>query len=722
MNLFATPTNLPRPKAQVAVSNEDKLNSSILTSARNKAKTLCAAYKDGRLASWEAVLQAVGLEPSGRMMPPFNYDTLTGFLTSWVAAEPERQRLANIKLLEAQALRQKRSYDALDIKLPNGLAFKAQQLKCISALIDVLYKQDLKGALIPLGTGKGKSWIAAGLALWLQRNHPKDYNTFMGLFPTVLIVTKKSVAMDFKQTLKMLGLENVTMAVDVWSYNELMSRKNRNFFKEETITRFGSETKVIRFTLPEAMAPKLIILDEVQEIKKEKSKRTKYLDAFLQFPSIKWVSTSATPAVTILDTMFMSLSMGLDFHGQPLDRENFSSFARALTLGADIAKSNAAALTRWSAYIGDRYIKPPNDPRTTVVTNRVKLFRITDPAALKMVNGAMDNYREAIARQGRTIDPRGEVMVSFMIMARAVELATVDTWVADSISAHRDGQAPVVALRFIESLKDYVMKLTESSYFKELGYTAKNISLIWGGSAEIKQEDLLSTARAGEITKLISAWVLNGETTGMPKAEDIGIDPKEYRQFKKGIKYTSERLFREMSKEAFSARNDKLRAMHLHNQNQKERYNSVQDFLNGVTEFCCYTLSSGGTGISIDHRFKHTRPRRVMSTLTYWAEEFSQALGRCDRLTTLSDTLQEIYVPQDTLISDHMAPKLAQKLKGVNAIGSSNVDLAAELERAIKKGEAGRKLTTEEVQGTKVEGEMEEVEDEDDDEDDDEKE
>jgi hypothetical protein len=714
MNLFQTPTNLPKPRAVPVVSNEDRLTASILTGARSKAKALCTAYKQGELKGWTEVFQRVGIEPSGKMLPPFNYDTLTGFLSSWVAGEPERQRLAGIKLLEEQAKRQRRSYDAIDIPLPNELKFKPQQLKSISALIDVLYRQDLRGALIPLGTGKGKSWIAAGLALWLQRNKPEEYNSFMGLFPTVLIVTKKSVVMEFKQTLKNLGLSNIGMAVDVWSYNDLMSRKNKNFFREEIVMRFEQETKVMRFTLPKEAAPRLIILDEVQELKKEKSKRTKYLEAFLEFPFIKWVSTSATPAVTIQDTLFMSRSMGLDFGGQPLTRDKFPEFARTLTLGADPTKPNVAALTRWSAYLGDRFIKPPNDPRTTVVTNRVKLFKIVDPVALKMVNSAMDNYREAIARQGRVIDPRGEIMVSFMIMARAVELATVDTWVEDSIAAHKQGLAPVLALRFIESLKDYVMKLCESSYFKELGYTSKNISLIWGGSAEIKQEDLLTPERAGEITKLVSQWVLSGETKGMPKAEDLGIEPKEYRAFKKGIKYTSERLFREMSKEAFSARNDKLRAMHLHNQNAKERYASVQAFLNGSTEFCCYTLSSGGTGISLDHRFTYTRPRLVMSTLTYWSEEFSQALGRCDRLTTLSDTLQEIYIPQDTLISDHMAPKLAQKLKSINAIGSSNVDLAAELEVALKKKEAGRKLTEEEAKGIVAVGDIEETEDEDD--------
>jgi hypothetical protein len=170
-----------------------------------------------------------------------------------------------------------------------------------------------------------------------------------------------------------------------------------------------------------------------------------------------------------------------------------------------------------------------------------------------------------------------------------------------------------------------------------------------------------------------------------------------------------------MTKDAFAQRNEKLREMKLHNQNQKERHENVQDFLNGATEFCIYTLSSGGTGISLDHRFQHTRPRHLLSTLCYFAEEFAQALGRCVRITTLTDTIQEIYVPEGTLLSDHMAPKLARKLKSIDAIGSSNVDLAGELENAIRRKQKVEKLTAEDLMPAESSGVIE-VDEEDDDE------
>jgi hypothetical protein len=414
--------------------------------------------------------------------------------------------------------------------------------------------------------------------------------------------------------------------------------------------------------------------------------------------------------------MFMTLAMGVTYGARHVSRETFPEFARTLTLGADPRQANAAALERWGAAIGDRFVKPPGDPQKVKALNKVKLFEITDEANKNMLKNAMKNYLEALERTGRSIDPQGQVMVAFMVMARAAELATVDTWVADAIHAHQNGYAPVIAIRFVETLKELVMKLCESEYFKSKNLTKQKISLIWGGNREIKPEELLPETRAAEIAAKMGMWILdNPDEARKPKADDIGITKEEFRSFHKGIKYTSERIFREMTKDAFAARNEKLREMKLHNQNQKERHENVQDFLNGATEFCIYTLSSGGTGISLDHRYAHTRPRDVMSTMTYWAEEFAQALGRCVRITTLTDTRQSIYVPEGTILSDHMAPKLARKLKSVDAIGSSNVDLAGELEKALRDKATVIKLTAEDLAASESSGVVE-VEEEDDDE------
>jgi hypothetical protein len=708
------------PKARRELSPAEKLEATALTSARAAGTKLLNAFKYGTVSTWEHVQRELGIEiPEAARARAINLEILSQVVEYWIRNAPDRARKEQVRIAEERDARERRTYSTIDIPLPGGMEFKPQQKKAIAALLDVLFNQNLDGALVPLGTGKGKSWIAAGLALWLQKHKPSEFMNFMAIFPPILIITKRSVVLEFRDTCKRLGLKDIGMAVDVMSYNELMSKKNAAFFRKDTVEVFGQKSNIIRFGLPNECAPRAIIVDECQELKKEKAKRTKYLASFIDIPGIKWVFTSATPAVTLQDTMFMTLAMKIEYGGRVVNRELFPEFARALNEGSKIplTKPNSAALERWSAAIGDRFIRPPNDPQKVKALNRVKLFEITDPTNWSMVVNAMSNYTKALEATGRSVDPQGQVMVAFMVMARAAELATVDQWVADAIELHKQGYAPVLAIRFTETLKEYVLKLSESAYFKSLGYTRSKISLIWGGQKEIREEDLLPTQRASEVGGMIGKWILdNPDATRRPTADELGIDPAELRAFNKGVKYTSERLFREMTKDAFAQRNIKLRELKLHNQSQEERHENVKAFIEGGTEFCVYTLSSGGTGISLDHRYVHCRPRWVMSTMTYWAEEFAQALGRCVRVSTITDTVQEIYIPMHTLLSDHMAPKLASKLKSIDAIGSSNIDLASELERAVRKREAGRKLTEDELKGSESTGIIEVEEDDDDEE------
>lgn len=699
------------------MSASDKLGLSAQTAARTKATTILNDYKSGKKKpTWQELEALIGQTFTAEVKAKtLDYLKLNDILDVWVRKAPERAAAEQQRLKDEIAAAAKRTYQSIDLPLPDGLSFRPQQLKSINALVDVHYNDNETMSLVPLGTGKGKSWIAAGLALWLQRQKPQEFVDAFSLFPKILIITKRSVVLGFQQTLRDLKLQDIGGSVAVWSYQELSSKANKAFFKEDTELVADQPTKVMRFALSAADAPRVIIVDECQVIKKDKIKCAKYLAAFLRFPNIKWIFTSATPAVTLQDTKFMTLAARLKHDGQVVDKENFAYFIRSLAPNGKTNIANAAALERWAAVLGKRYIKPPNDPKKVRAINRVKLFEITDPTNRSMVEHAMDNYLKSVEATGRSVDPRGQVMVAFMVMARAAELATVDTWVEDAIALHKQGYAPVLAIRFTETLKEFVLKLSESEYFQSLGYTRDKISLIWGGAAEIKEEDLLPPDRVKFIGEQWARFVLDTDATTQPTAEDLGISKEEFRDYKKNLKYHSERLFREMSKEAFRARNEKLRAMKLHNQTQEERHENVQRFVNGGTEFCVYTLSSGGTGISLDHRYHHVRPRWVMSTMTYWAEEFAQALGRCDRLPTLTDTIQEIYIPLRTILADHMAPKLSGKLKSIDAIGSSNVDLAAELERAVKRKEAPQELTAEDLKGHAMENMPEAEEDDDDD-------
>jgi DNA replication protein DnaC len=169
MNIFSTPSGVKKAPVQTEqyTSKEDRLQQTALTTARSQAKKLTDLYRREPF-EWEFLQRELNLAtiPSIKL----DYATLLGFLQGWVNQAPLRQQREAIRLAEEAALREKRTYSTIDIKLPGGLDFKPQQKKAIAALLDVLYKDNLNGALVPLGTGKGKSWIAAGLALWLQKH------------------------------------------------------------------------------------------------------------------------------------------------------------------------------------------------------------------------------------------------------------------------------------------------------------------------------------------------------------------------------------------------------------------------------------------------------------------------------------------------------------------------------------------------------------------------
>jgi hypothetical protein len=119
-------------------------------------------------------------------------------------------------------------------------------------------------------------------------------------------------------------------------------------------------------------------------------------------------------------------------------------------------------------------------------------------------------------------------------------------------------------------------------------------------------------------------------------------------------------------------------------QSQEERQREIDRFQSGRTFFCLYTFKAGGVGLSLHHtdefvkeKVRHkesgyaveedipnipVRPRWNFVTPTYSAIELVQGLGRCPRLTSLSNTHQELVFYRNTVEED-VARIVAQKLR-----------------------------------------------------------
>ena len=110
------------------------------------------------------------------------------------------------------------------------------------------------------------------------------------------------------------------------------------------------------------------------------------------------------------------------------------------------------------------------------------------------------------------------------------------------------------------------------------------------------------------------------------------------------------------------AEKDFIKDFELGPQSLKARQRDIDKFQFGKSLCCIFTFKAGGVGLSLHHEFPHTKQRVVILTPTYSAMEMVQGLGRCPRITSLSDTSQVIVFYLGT-IEQHVAARVSIKLK-----------------------------------------------------------
>ena len=89
-------------------------------------------------------------------------------------------------------------------------------------------------------------------------------------------------------------------------------------------------------------------------------------------------------------------------------------------------------------------------------------------------------------------------------------------------------------------------------------------------------------------------------------------------------------------------------------------------FQEGKSNILLFTMRSGGVGISLHHDRKEARPRHIIIPPTWSAIDLVQALGRGHRITSISDTTQEVVWYKDT-IEETVCERVKAKLNCINA-------------------------------------------------------
>ena len=101
------------------------------------------------------------------------------------------------------------------------------------------------------------------------------------------------------------------------------------------------------------------------------------------------------------------------------------------------------------------------------------------------------------------------------------------------------------------------------------------------------------------------------------------------------------------------------------NQSAEARQRDVDAFQRGEKDYMLLTIQAGGVGISLHHEYESARPRHIILPPTWSAIDLIQCVGRSHRLTSMSNTLQEILWYRGT-IEEQVAATVENKVSCIN--------------------------------------------------------
>lgn len=294
--------------------------------------------------------------------------------------------------------------------------------------------------------------------------------------------------------------------------------------------------------------------------------------------------------------------------------------------------------------------------------NRIEMLHFRNPQEREFYQKAYDRFLaekakiEEKAGKGSVGNSGMQILVEFLKFRQAAEEIKVEA-VCDAMydAVMNHNQAAVAAFNFKFSIGKAVKYLHQ-----RYGIERNNISLIWGGG---------NTSMSAERKKKLDIKnKIQGNETLASLFKEAGLD-----MYDLGLNTVEEQRKVVVDE-----------TLRLGSQSKEERQKEIDRFQRGKSLFCFYTFKSGGVGLSLHHTDEATkekvrrkasgfaderdiqniptRQRICFVSTTYSAIELVQGLGRCPRLTSLSDTPQTILFYAGT-IEERVAYIVSAKLK-----------------------------------------------------------
>ena len=643
---------------------DPKLLSRAVDAARTQVAKIRGAYSAGRIQTWG------DLENHGIPLPNLTdagrgkkIDALKGEF--FIFVEPLLDRY--IKDTEKRLLE---SFDKPTSKNKLKLApaescrrigkytlFREQE-PVVAAVIDYLYgPSNGRLALIPAGTGAGKTQLACGVIQHVVNNH--ILSTLPIPLPRpILWFTVKNAVHQTKQRIVDCGYGDLLdSTIFVLPYSALTSSFGRQCLLDEyevTDPYTGEVSTQYRYK-PMALGY-LVILDECHCLAREDSQRTKAIKALdlasRDFPilSTKFLCLSATPAEKVNDGRVITCIANIKYQGTVISWDNFNvNFAKLLT--ADPAIPSKESVKRLFGAWSDIVFEPPYIRWPNKAINLVKFYEFRNEADRAYVEAAVERYIERISNLGRdTPSDMAMQRIALLQLRKSIEPSRSELMVDDMVSEVRRGNTALCGTGFTGTIIRAVFYLQDVYKIPR-----SEISIVWGGRGDPKPKKILTPQELIEL------------------ACSSDMSPATLRLLQQQLDWQEDRLlFGDADAGAQDARYLRLKSLGLIGvQSQELRQIEIDKFQSGQARYCFFTMASGGTGLSFEHSDSRQAPRVGFYTPIYNAKEFVQALGRAPRRNSISDTIQYICLLKGTLEETHVAPKLDIKLQSLGA-GLSN--------------------------------------------------
>lgn len=344
-----------------------------------------------------------------------------------------------------------------------------------------------------------------------------------------------------------------------------------------------------------------------------------------------------------------------------LTLESWPAYASLIAGKAEPDEYSPAAMERLMRDIDPYVVEVKGIRKQFKERNGISIIEFETFEDRRYYKEAYERYQQEKAKIEAKMDSGGggsklDILVQLIKFQQAAEIVKAHSLArAMYEAATLHGKAPVAALKYKASVAKTVRFLVE-----EFGVPRDQISLIWGGgntSVSKKRKEKIDVK--SKLTSNAALMELLGE--GGIDLYDLGLGSAE-----KAIEVDTDP------------------ALRLGAQTPEERQKEIDKFQKGKSTYCLFTFKSGGVGLSLHHSDELTkekcrrkesgyvveedipnipvRPRECFLAVTYSAIELVQGLGRCPRITSLSDTPQTILFYRGT-IEERIAYIVSVKLK-----------------------------------------------------------